>query len=249
MTLQAPSQPIFSSVTAQEMDAAIATDPTYWARQIREPVRFSDAMANLLELYPSAVLLETGPNQALSTLTRQQTLDHKQQFIVSSLPHAKQDESDAHYFTAAVGSLWQSAIAIDWNAVADAPSRNRLHLPLYRFQRKRYSFETELENRAQASPKQETSASPVSASDNQNTNGNHRLPPDGVPLAKPANGFMDSGTIGSEVGMRDGSPNGGTSAANSVTRDVISMHLELMNRQMNLLRASRAGKDFGQHRE
>jgi acyl transferase domain-containing protein len=225
--LQPPSCSIASSVTAQEMDAATATDANYWARQIREPVRFSDAMRKILEQYPSAILLEVGPNQALSTLTRQHKIDPKQQFIIPSLPHAKQNESDARFFTMTLGKLWQAAASIDWNLVADAPSRNRLHLPLYRFQRKRFSFETELQNR-DASPNlaKELNCSTQLPSDE---NRSPAIPAENIPESHPL-----------QINRSESESSGASRPiAQSVTQEVIARQLEMMNRQMQLLRMTR----------
>ena len=143
--LRPPTLPIFSSVTARPLDDQTATDPVYWARQIREPVRFSEALANILnDQSGHLVLLETGPNQALSTLAKQQPLDLKRHHVLPSLPHAKQTESDARFFVSTIGKLWQAGSSITWTSVYDGELRNRLHLPLYRFQRERHSFEDEL---------------------------------------------------------------------------------------------------------
>ena len=63
--------PFVSSLTGDWITDAQATDPAYWARQLREPVRFADGAARLLE-DPGRVFLEVGPGQTLTTLLRQQ---------------------------------------------------------------------------------------------------------------------------------------------------------------------------------
>src|SRR5205085_11952326 len=45
LTLRPPSLPIFSTVTGRVLTAAEATDPAYWARQLRSPVMFGAAVA------------------------------------------------------------------------------------------------------------------------------------------------------------------------------------------------------------
>lgn len=141
--LSAPKIPIISSVTAKRLSDATATDPVYWARQIREPVRFSAAMARVLAEYPrDLILLEVGPNQALSTLARQQPLDLNRQQVLPSLPHAKATEDDDAFLATTIGKLWQSGASISWASIYTGEVRFRVHLPLYRFQRERYSFET-----------------------------------------------------------------------------------------------------------
>ncbi|WP_153557022.1 type I polyketide synthase [Roseimaritima sediminicola] len=141
--LRSPTTTMVSSVTGRPLDAATATDPAYWARQIREPVRFSAAFLELLGTTgdPLAVL-EVGPSQALSTLARQHPLDPKRHTVVASLPHAQHKEPAARHAVSAVGRLWQAGVAIDWSGLYGDEPRRRVHLPKYRFQRKRYHFET-----------------------------------------------------------------------------------------------------------
>ena len=69
----APKPPrlrIASSVTGAWMTPEQATDPAYWRRQFREPVRFSDALVTVLAPGRRAVI-EVGPGGALSALVRQ----------------------------------------------------------------------------------------------------------------------------------------------------------------------------------
>ena len=46
LTYQEPKIPIVSTLSGEAMSAQEATDPAYWVSQVREPVRFSAAIAN-----------------------------------------------------------------------------------------------------------------------------------------------------------------------------------------------------------
>src|SRR5690606_15266361 len=70
VALKPPSIPIISSVTGQLLTDSQAVDPWYWARHLRETVRFTDALASQFQ-QPDDVLLEVGPGQTLCTLARQ----------------------------------------------------------------------------------------------------------------------------------------------------------------------------------
>ena len=63
----APKIPIVSSATGEWLDADTAMSPDYWARHLREPVRFAPALSRLLEK-PDLVLLEIGPRATLGGL-------------------------------------------------------------------------------------------------------------------------------------------------------------------------------------
>lgn len=225
--LNAPKLPIVSSVTGQLMDDRTATDPVYWSRQIREPVRFSAALENILNEHSgNLVLLEVGPNQALSTLSRQQPLDLKLHHVVSTLPHVKHDISSAQSAMTSLGQLWLHGVPVDGNNVYQGEQRRRVHLPKYRFQRSRYSFETELNDAPPPDVAEDRPAMPVESS------------------SSPANTYLassNSSANGNEKGNGNGKPeaNGNGTALpspdQSTTRTVIAQQMELMNRQMALL--------------
>jgi amino acid adenylation domain-containing protein len=133
-----PLLPIVSSVTGAPL-AAEAMSPDYWARQLREPVRFAAALRNLLDA-PARVLLEVGPRTVLSALARQQlgamrgTVD-----ALASLADAPAAEHAS--LLAAAGEAWCSGIAIDPAALDRRARRQRLVLPTYPFERRRHWVE------------------------------------------------------------------------------------------------------------
>lgn len=214
--LNKPELTIVSSVTGREMDEQTATDPNYWARQIREPVRFSAAMENILQKYEGdVVLLEVGPNQALSTLSRQQPLDPERHHVVSTLPHVKHAVSSARSAATALGQLWLRGVPVDWQAVYQNEERRRVHLPKYRFQRVRYSFETELADQ-QTVTESQPAASPT-----------HVVSPPSDHQSSPNGNGNGNGTGNGKV------------ASQSATQSVIAQQMELMNRQMALLNQRR----------
>src|SRR5690606_6762163 len=66
MTLSAPRIAIYSSSTGERLSDAQATDPGYWARHLRETVRFSPALRAVLAAVGQPLLLELGPRNTLS---------------------------------------------------------------------------------------------------------------------------------------------------------------------------------------
>jgi phthiocerol/phenolphthiocerol synthesis type-I polyketide synthase E len=141
--LQPPSIPIISSVTGQLLSADLAVDPWYWARHLRETVRFTDVLACAVT-HIDDVLFEVGPGQTLSTLARQHPQRDAEQGVLSTLPHAKQSISARKHLLLSVGRLWQCGVEIDWKVQFGAQHRRRLHLPGYPFERQRYWLESEV---------------------------------------------------------------------------------------------------------
>lgn len=135
--LSTPKIPIVSSVTGQLLTDSQATDPLYWARHLRETVRFTESLATVFES-SDEVLLEVGPGQNLGTLARQHPCREASQSVLSALPHAKQSASSRDAYLLSLGRLWQSGVDVNWKARFANQRRRRLHLPGYAFERQRY---------------------------------------------------------------------------------------------------------------
>ena len=134
--LKAPSIPIISTLTATWLSDAEATDPAYWARHLREPVRFSSAVRTALAQRDVA-FLEVGPRGTLSTLVRQHSLPNgSAPAAVASLADTAPSESASMLL--ARGSLWTLGIEPELSVAAPSQGRRRVRLPTYPFERKRF---------------------------------------------------------------------------------------------------------------
>src|SRR6185437_10654024 len=141
-----PLLAIVSSVTGVPLAAAEAMSPDYWARQLREPVRFAPALRTLLDA-SARVLLEVGPRAVLGTLARQQLGAARGAIdALASLADAPATEH-ASLLTAA-GEAWCRGIAIDPAALDRRARRHRLVLPTYPFERQRHWVEAAPASRA-----------------------------------------------------------------------------------------------------
>ncbi|MDP0490528.1 MAG: amino acid adenylation domain-containing protein [Verrucomicrobiota bacterium JB023] len=138
--LSPPSIPIRSTVTTEWLTDEQATDANYWASHVRRTVRFTEAAAHFCES-PETTLLEVGPGQTLSTLSRQVTQKGGKQAIFSTSGHATSGESDALTLQLALGQLWIHGHSIDWQAYDEGQKRKRVPLPTYPFERKRFWIE------------------------------------------------------------------------------------------------------------
>ncbi|MGN9809235.1 hybrid non-ribosomal peptide synthetase/type I polyketide synthase [Micromonospora sp. BQ11] len=125
----APAIPFVSNVTGTWITADEATDPAYWARQLRSAVRFADGLETLRR--PDAVLLEVGPGRALTRLAGPAAR------AVASLPSAGQDADAETELLAAAGELWRQGAPVDWEALHGGATPRRTVLPTYPFERER----------------------------------------------------------------------------------------------------------------
>ncbi len=133
--LSEPTRPILSNLTGTWMTPAEATDPDYWARHLRNPVRFADNLAELLGT-PDRVLLEVGPGRTLATLARQHAGWTGSHATTTLLRHPQEQKDDMASLLEGVGRLWLAGFEPDWSAVS--AGGRRVPLPTYPFQRSRH---------------------------------------------------------------------------------------------------------------
>ncbi len=140
ISLNEPQIPFVSNVTGTWITSDEAIDPHYWARQLRNTVRFSACLDELFNT-PDQIFLEIGPGRTLSTLTNQHPQKPNGVIALGSLRHPKESEPDVAYILNTLGRLWLSGKRINWHNIHANDKRQRISLPTYPFERKRYWFE------------------------------------------------------------------------------------------------------------
>lgn len=138
VTLKPPRIPFVSNVTGTWITAAEATNPGYWARHLRETVRFSQGIAELLQ-QPERVLLEVGPGRTLSTFAKRHP--DSEQVVLTSMRHPNEKQSDMAFLLNALGRLWLAGVPVEWSGFYTHEQRHRIPLPTYPFERQRYWIE------------------------------------------------------------------------------------------------------------
>jgi acyl transferase domain-containing protein/thioesterase domain-containing protein len=137
-SLRAPSRPWVSNLTGTWITAEEATDPDYWVRHLRQPVRFSDGVRTLLE-EPNRLFLEVGPGQTLASLVKAHLSPKAAQHAaVTSTRHPRDPVSDVQFMLTSLGRLWLAGATPDWSALHAGERRRRIELPTYPFERQRH---------------------------------------------------------------------------------------------------------------
>lgn len=130
--LHPPGRTMYSCVSGAPLEAAEATDPAYWARQVRATVQFSRAVQAELAREGETVFVEVGPGQALTALLRQHRTPAGNVPRVVPLLGPAQDPGDAaRHAYAGLGALWCAGVHVSWPIAAGA---RRTALPTYPFQ-------------------------------------------------------------------------------------------------------------------
>lgn len=149
--LHPPQIPYLSNVTGEWITAEQAMDPHYWGQHIRQTVRFAEGLSLLLQ-NPDRILLEVGPGRTLRTLVRWHPDKKPNQFMLASLPHPQDNQSDTFTILNTIGHLWLTGVALDWAAFYAHEKRQRLPLPTYPFQRQKYWIDLLPDNAAASLP-------------------------------------------------------------------------------------------------
>ncbi|MEM9907853.1 MAG: type I polyketide synthase, partial [Cyanobacteria bacterium P01_D01_bin.44] len=135
--LNPPQIPYLSNVTGTWITPEEATSPAYWARHLRQPVRWASGLQVLLQ-DPTQILLEIGPGRTLTTLAKRHPEKASAQRVLSSVRHPKETGSDVAFLLEALGQLWLAGVELDWSGFYTHERRQRLRLPTYPFEHQRY---------------------------------------------------------------------------------------------------------------
>ena len=141
LQLRAPVLPLVSNITGQWMAAEQAPDSRYWVNHLRLPVRFAEGVRQAADGQPT-VFLEVGPGRTLSGLVSQRR-DFLAPFTcIPCLPQRTANDAEPLEPIAALGALWSTGVAIDWDLFWRGVPARRVPLPTYAFQQKRYWIES-----------------------------------------------------------------------------------------------------------
>ncbi|MFF0579295.1 type I polyketide synthase [Streptosporangium saharense] len=134
LDVREPVRPLVSAVTGGPVDAATLSSPDHWVRQVRNTVRFADAVAWSRE-HGVRRYLELGPTAVLAPMVRECCTDDLPDTVTVTTA-LRADRSEPESALASVAVLHVTGATVDWGAVNGVGRRVRL--PTYPFQQHRY---------------------------------------------------------------------------------------------------------------
>ncbi|WP_344366473.1 type I polyketide synthase, partial [Streptomyces gobitricini] len=135
LTFTAPSIPFVSTLTGAPVTTEL-TDPAYWVRHVREPVRFADAV-RVLEADGVTRFVELGPDAVLTAMA-QGSLEGSGAETVASLRRNRGEEETV---VTALAHFHAAGGTVQWHRFFEGTGARTVPLPTYAFRRQRFWLE------------------------------------------------------------------------------------------------------------
>ena len=127
--------PFFSTAMGEFFDTG-ALDGEYWYRSLRERVRFEEAVRALA---PDAnAFIEVSPHPVLTVAVRETLEDLGVDERIGVLGSLRREEGGLGRFVHSLAEAWVVGAPVDWRGLFAGSGAQRVDLPRYAFQRKRY---------------------------------------------------------------------------------------------------------------
>ncbi|MFI1798840.1 SDR family NAD(P)-dependent oxidoreductase [Streptomyces sp. NPDC020379] len=127
-----PRIPVISTVTGEPASPELLCSADYWVRNVRETVRFADAVRALAAAGASA-FLELGPDGVLTGMA-----SHSLDGTPVVVPALRKDRPEETALLTALAHLHVAGVGADWTGVFAGTGARRVDLPTYPFQRRRF---------------------------------------------------------------------------------------------------------------
>ena len=130
VTRNAPSIPVASTLTGQWHTTGSIMDPQTWGQAIRQPVRFTEALAQV-GTAGATVLWEIGPHPVLTTLGKA-TLSEPDLLWLHTLRRDHNDQQQLHHALRTFHDL--RGQDLNWSALHERKNHRTITIPTYPFQ-------------------------------------------------------------------------------------------------------------------
>ncbi|WP_146193941.1 type I polyketide synthase, partial [Streptomyces sp. MA5143a] len=134
VTYHEPRIPVVPNTTGLPAEPGQLTTPEYWARHIRQTVRFADTVTTLTTTLGVTTLLELGPAAHLTTAATETISDGS----ARCLPTLRADQPEPGALLTALGGLHTRGGTVDWAGVYADTGARRTELPTYPFQHEHF---------------------------------------------------------------------------------------------------------------
>lgn len=132
ITLSKPSIQYISNVSGQLITNEEVTSPDYWIKHLLEPVYYAKGLKTLTNM-GNTVFVEVGPGKTLTGLFRQINSREKENVVIQTIKHPKEETSDKAFLLKAISKLNSYGFSLNWESYYQQETRNKISLPTYAF--------------------------------------------------------------------------------------------------------------------
>lgn len=137
VALRKPAIPFVSNVSGKIAGDEVLS-PLYWAKHIRETVRFADGIGQLMHT-GKKIFIEIGPGNTLTTFCKQVGQEGRPGHLSLNLVrHPLEKKEDGRLMAERLGELWANGVTINWSAFYGPGIRKAVSLPTYCFDKNRF---------------------------------------------------------------------------------------------------------------
>ncbi|WP_369213416.1 type I polyketide synthase [Streptomyces flavofungini] len=142
---RAPTMAVVSNVTGRVARGRQMADPEYWIRHLLEPVQF-EAGVQAVNKRGRHVFVELGPSAALTALARTSAGEADHVWLSSTF----RDDHDGDMIRRSLAKAYEAGVPVSWAGYHEGAPLNRVPLPTYPFDGKRYWLPTKQRRAAEA---------------------------------------------------------------------------------------------------
>jgi polyene macrolide polyketide synthase len=135
LSFSEPAIPIVSNVTGRGVSGELCS-AQYWVDHVRATVRFCEGV-RWLGAQGVTSFLELGPDGTLAAMARECLAGHSG---VTAVPTLRSGRSEVETAISSLAQVWVRGAEVDWAGMFDASRSQKVTLPTYAFQRRRYWF-------------------------------------------------------------------------------------------------------------
>ncbi|MCU0287363.1 MAG: SDR family NAD(P)-dependent oxidoreductase, partial [Acidobacteria bacterium] len=138
-----PVIPYLSNLSGTWISTEQIQDPTYWSKHLRQAVRFSDGLQELLKI-ENTIFIEVGPGRVLSTFVKEHETGKNGKTapqVINLVKHPQEEIPGLYFLYREIGKLWLYGKELDWQAFRREEQGRRIPLPAYPFERQHFHIE------------------------------------------------------------------------------------------------------------
>jgi acyl transferase domain-containing protein len=194
--------------------------------------------------------LEVGPGNTLSTLVKRHPAKSVRQVVLTSLPRAREGQSEQEHVLQVLGQLWLAGVEIDWQGFYAGERRRRLPLPTYPFERQSYWIGTDETAQLPAAQRPMVEESPANDDAGASAGGKESSAPVAVQVQtdaaltqpeppSPVVSLVLSGSLPATALPAVSNGTGRAKSNISMREQMVTQQIEIMRQQLELMRRRR----------